>query len=287
MRRFSSEWFEAVSRDRFATSWSGVRGPRLPTMPWIKLPLHARIREIFEKYGEDLTFEPEEKLFPNTRVTHFMMVRQGITGRIAASPDAQASSAMALSSPGRLASGNLNWMTHRPAIGRYKALSHVEVKAISHIDFEDLISLKGDSLDLLKMMLTQFELGNLSDRLGFSILSLLGASLRLQALYLAWAVFYGNIKQMGGRDVVTMPSPGRRTHIEQVISVSSVTMDKLSALAHEEACFDRQGDFISLDASWLQDVHQWMRESDGEGALYPRPSRVEDFLYGVQEGEYF
>lgn len=287
MRRFSSEWFDAVAQDRFAVPWSTMRGPRLPTMPWVKVPLNSRIRELFDKYGEVLTFEPEEKLFPTSRVTHFHMVSRGITGRIAASPDAQSSSAMALSSPGRLACGNLNWSTHRPAIGRYKALSNVEVKSISHIDFDDLLFRQDDSNELLKIMMTQFELGNLSDRLGFAIVSLLGAHQRLQALYLAWAVFYGKITCEGGRDVVTMPSPGRRAHIEAVISVSSVTMDKLSTQIRDEAAFKRDGDFISLDASWLQSIHQWMRESDGSASLYPRPARVEDFLYGVQEGDYF
>ena len=41
-----------------------------------------------------------------------------------------------------------------------------------------------------------------------------------------------------------------------------------------------------IKASVLQTAHDWMRHGDGDGVLYPRPARVEDLLYGAQEGFY-
>lgn len=287
MRRFTDAWIDAVGLKRFAGPWSSPRGPRLPILPWIAVPLHPIIREFFETCGREVHFAPGEKFFPTTQVTHFITVTSGLTGRVAAILDGRSGAgAMALSPAGRFAAGNLNWVTRRPAIGRYYALSQCTVRMIPHVDAEERILARDDANDFLRILYTQFELGNLSDRMAFSTLALLQAPLRLQAFFLAWSVFYGTIREEGGRHIVRMPSPGRRAHIEDVLSVSSVTMDKLSSHLHAEAAFERDGELVTFDAAWLQEAHDWMRACDGDGVLYPRPRSVIDFLYGAQAGEY-
>lgn len=287
MRRFTDAWLDAVGLKRFAGPWSSPRGPKLPILPWIAVPLNPRIREFFMTCGREVRFEPGEKFFPTTQVTHLLMVTSGLTGRMAAVDEGRkGASAMALSTAGRFAAGNLNWITRRPAIGRYFALSQCTVRMIPHVEAEERILARDDANEFLRILYTQIELTNLSDRMGFSVLALLSAAMRLQSFYLAWSVFYGTIREEGGRHIVRMPSPGRRAHIEDVLSVSSVTMDKLSSHLHAEAAFERDGEFVTFDAAWLQEAHDWMRACDGDGVLYPRPKSVIDFLYGAEAGEY-
>lgn len=287
MRRFTDAWIEAVGLKRFSGPWSSPRGPKLPILPWITVPLHPLIREFFETCGREVCFAPGEKFFPTTQVTHFVAVTSGLTGRgVAVLRDRSGAGAIALSTPGRFAAGNLNWVTRRPAIGRYCTLSQCTVRMIPHVEAEERILARDDANEFLRILYTQIELINLSDRMGFSVLALLSAPQRLQALFLAWAVFYGSIREEGGRHLVRMPSPGRRSHIEDVLSVSSVTMDKLSSHLHAEAAFERDGEFVVFDAAWLQEAHGWMRACDGDGVIYPRPKSVIDFLYGAEAGEY-
>ena len=186
---------------------------------------------------------PERYFFPTTQVTHFVLVRDGLTARIASTFDGQpGAGAMALSPPNRLACGNLNWTTHRPAIGRYMTLTHATLSSISHNQFDEVIS--DVPKEILRKLFMQFELNNLSDRMGFALLALMPAIVRFQALFLSWAVYFGTIENVSGEgDIVTMPAPGRRWHIEQVICSSSVTLDKIVAELAQTHGYERCGDF--------------------------------------------
>lgn len=285
-KRFSKEWFEALKTERFCGEWSTERGPKLPTHPWVTPPLHPVLRAYFDRFAEEQRLLPEKQFFPTTQVTHFVLVREGLTARIASTFDGQpGAGAMALSPPNRLACGNLNWTTHRPAIGRYMSLSHVKIAGISHVQFDTLIA--NAPVDVLRKLFTQFELNNLSDRMGFSLIALMPAMTRFQALFLSWAVYFGRIENVPGvGDVVTMPAPGRRWHIEQVIRASSVTLDKILSEAAARFGYERMGEFVRFRAEMLQPAHDWMRYGDGDGIIYKRPEHVEDLLYGAAAGEY-
>lgn len=285
MRRFSKSWFDAVNSDRIAGEWSLDRGPRMPTMPWICPPLHPLLREFMTRYGARTELRPGEYLFPTAQVTHLVYVAQGLTGRVASTIEGQAgAAAMAYSPSKRLAAGNLNFATRRPAIGRYVALSHAVLYTLPHAEADE--RLEEMPISFLRKMWVQFEMNNLSDRLGFSVLSLLPAVQRTKALLLAWAAYFGQIYEESGRDFIRMPVPGRRKHMERVVNISSVTMDKISRLLHIEADYQRDGDFMVFRADFLQDIHEWMRHGDGDGVIYARPPRVEALLYGAQSGAY-
>lgn len=187
MRRFSPQWFDALRTKRFSREWPGVSGPAAPVMPWVTPPLHPYIRNLFSTWGVVREFGPGEWLFPRVQVRSFMYVEEGLTGRILASLDGQpGAGAMALSPPMRNASGNLNWVTGRAAIGRYQALSHVRVREIRHSDMHDILK-PWINQDIFLLVMGQAELINLSDRMGFAILALLPAMERLKALFLCWA----------------------------------------------------------------------------------------------------
>lgn len=281
MRRFSQEWFDALSLCRFAGPWPDLSGPRAPVMPWITIPLHPLLLEAFGRIGEVREFGPGELLYPHVQVRSYMLVESGLTGRFVATADGQpGSGAMALSAPMRNAAGNLNWVTRRAAIGRYEALSHVRVREISHAEAVEY--LHGQSEDFWMAVCAQGELINLSDRFGFALIALQPAMGRLKALLIAWALFYGEVFEEDGRVRVRMPVPGRKSHIAQVIRTSAVTLDTLLAELRATGRYVREGDFVSLDAEVLQDVHEWMRHAEGLDAYLGRPRRVEDMLLAAQ-----
>ncbi len=284
MRRFSEEWFKALENTRFTARWRDFSGPRVPIVPWVTPPLHPSLRSVFDELGETREFEPGDWLYPHVQVRSFMYVESGLTGRVAASLDGQSGAgAMALTPPLRHASGNLNWITGRSAIGRYLALSHVRIREIRHTEVMTRVrSLKPKHYLLL---LAQNELINLTDRMGFAVLALLPAMDRFKALLLAWALFYGQMHDEAGRLFVRIPVPGRKTHIANVVRTSLVTLDTLIGTLRDEAGYRREGDFVTFEAAALQSAHDWMRHADGEEAYMPRPKWVADMLLAAQEEE--
>lgn len=286
MKRFSLPWHRSLQvNHRFCGPWPDFHGPRIPIMPWVTPPLHPQILSEFQRMGNIYDVEAGAHLLADTMVTVFVVVLEGLTGRVASTLEGQKSRAMALSAPRRFACGNLNFSTRRPAIGRYFALTKARLLYVRQGDVDDWLS--SQSLDLIRSFFTQIELCVLSDRLGFAALTLLPAPMRLQALLLSWAFFFGSIKAVPGcGDIIEMPVPGRREHLEQVLSVSSATLDKLIAQLHEDAHFERDSnDFVRFQASVLQPVHEWMRYGDGDNAMYRRPRRVEDMLYQAQQAD--
>lgn len=274
-RRFSSAWMKALSVVKPERAWLNEYGPRIPTLPWVTTPMPPVLRELFDEFGRKVTLSGGERLFNDTMVMDFVMVQKGLTGRFITSDSFDLSDALlALSPVGRLAAGNLNFLTKRPTIGHYVALSDVELRMLSHVAAESLFTTRQAAF---RAMLVQIEMQSLSDRMAFGIITMLPAMMRLKSLLLAWGAFFGTMKD----GVLRLPAPGRTTHIERTIGVSSVTMDKLRAELSATADFGRDGDFLYLRADALEDIHAWMRHADGRTALYSRPARVVDFLEGM------
>ena len=231
--------------------------------------------------GEVRELNPGDWLYPHVQVRSYMLVEAGLTGRIVATVDGQSGArAMALSTPMRNAAGNLNWLTHRSAIGRYQALSHLRLREIPHS--EALAFLMQADKDFYLALYAQMELINLSDRFGFAILALLPAIDRFKALLIAWSLFYGEVSE-GPRGLrIRVPIPGRKNHIAQVIRTSSVTLDGILRELKTAENWEREGDFVTFNASTLQSVHEWMRHAEGKDAYLARPARVEDMLLAAQ-----
>ena len=213
--------------------------------------------------GEVRELNPGDWLYPHVQVRSYMLVESGMTGLIVATVDGQSGAgAMALSTPMRNAAGNLNWLTHRSAIGRYQALSHVRLREIPHS--EALAFLMQADKDFYLALFAQMELINLSDRFGFAILALLPAIDRFKALLIAWSLFYGEVSE-GPRGLrIRVPLDGILRELKTAEN------------------WEREGDFVTFNASTLQSVHEWMRHAEGKDAYLARPARVEDMLLAAQ-----
>ena len=113
-------------------------------------------------------------------------------------------------------------------------------------------------------------------------MALLPAIDRFKALLTAWSLFYGEVSE-GPRGLrIRVPIPGRKNHIAQVIRTSSVTLDGILRELKTAENWEREGDFVTFNASTLQSVHEWMRHAEGKDAYLARPARVEDMLLAAQ-----
>lgn len=270
-RRFSDAWMNALRSIR-TKDWPDEAVRHVPMLPWITPPVPKNIRSLFEIHGRPLCVPAGESLFGTSFVTDFILITSGLSGRYL-TPDRvlDGDAILALSPTGRFACGNLNFITRRPTIGRYGTVSDLEALALSHGALEELIL---PNTQLFRELAFHLETTNLSDRMAFCMMVMLPAATRVKALLLAWAAYFGTLD--GGW--VTLPSPGRNAHIERVVGVSSVTMDKVRTELQTTGGFERDGDFLRIRAEALQDVHDWMRRTDDDSPLYRRPARVEDFL---------
>ena len=174
-----------------------------------------------------------------------------------------------------------NFNSGRPAIGRYLALTKTKCLVISHDSVRE--SIWKARPEYLRQCFTYSEIINLTDRMAFAVMGLLPAMDRLKSVLLAWALYYGTLSDDNGKLRVTMPAPCRNQNLADMISASSVTIDKLFADLKNNHGFRRKSDFISFEVDALQDLHTWMRRADGEDAKPQRPKWVADMLIAAQE----
>ncbi|MGN1209677.1 MAG: hypothetical protein ACI4SV_05195 [Duodenibacillus sp.] len=129
MRAPSSQWFEDIARVRYDRD-QAVRN--LPLFPWLAPPLACSVRDVIERWGVVRHLRAGDPVLggQSDRVDKVVLVRSGITVRHFGSPYAQHQNAYAISLPGRLACGNLNFFTSLPCVGRYYALVPSTVVAV-------------------------------------------------------------------------------------------------------------------------------------------------------------
>lgn len=269
-RRFSEAWTRALKEIR-TSDWPELR--YVPMLPFLTPPVPKVVREAFASAGRRLSVPAGQHFFGSTFVTDFILITSGLSGRYLAPNAAQAEGAgiLALSTTGRFACGNLNFLSRRPTIGQYAAISDLEAVAVSHVAVDEILHMRRD---LIRPLFTHIEVTNLSDRMAFGIMTLLSAISRYKCLLLTWAAYYGKFDD----GWIVIPTPGRNAHVERVIRASSVTMDKLRAELQQTAGMERAGDFVRLRPEALQDVHDWMRRADHSSSMYGRPANVVAFL---------
>lgn len=79
-------------------------------MPWIHHRLHPVLVRIFLRLGLSKTLKEERVFSPGERVDHVVLATRGVTARAIGSTKGD-SPAIALSTPGHLAAGNLNFFS--------------------------------------------------------------------------------------------------------------------------------------------------------------------------------
>lgn len=270
MRAPSAHWFEDIEQTRQST-WSSSVGPDFPVVPWIHPELHPQIRSLIERWGTEKQLGAQDPVLGTSdRVDQLVFVKSGITARCVGSPFSQSRLSVAVSIPGRLACGNLNFFTHRSCMGRYFAL----VPSVTLSVPQNLVmSLAKKDPEFMQILCIQFELANLSDRMGFAAETLLDIDDRILVFFLSWAVVYGHKITDGGTDWVEMPLTLRGEALRYVINCSSAAIERSLAALRKDGTLVVENDRMRVRLSALEKAHQWLRSSE-EPSVMPRPEML-------------
>lgn len=276
MRNVTTSWLAAISHARNGAGDADVLEKPFPVLPWLTMTLDPRLMALMDQIGIVKTFEADEYLLdPNEAVNKVAYVRRGVTGRSAGDPHGQKSLAIAISTPGRIAYGNLNFFTERHAIGRYFSLTPGEIVVC---DRKLLYSLILKDPVLLELTVKQFECCMLSDRLAFASLALLNAEDRLKAFGCTWAANYGErvVKEDG--DWIKMPAPMSRRVRTAIISVSGNWLDGKLQEWMKEGVWIRDGDWVWVRPAFLEPVYTWMLRAEGRSVRFDYPEHLSDLI---------
>lgn len=276
MLRISPEWEAAIAKPRREARLDEASSP-VPIVPWLAPSLHPELRELLARLGSVRRLAAGENVInPEEPVSSLVLVTRGVTGRSVGSPDGQSSEAIAVSTPGHIAAGNLNFFTRRPAFGRYFALTPCEIVSCPSDLLRRIIM---QDVHLLGLAARQFEACTLSDRLGFGCIALLGVEMRCKVLAYVWAVNYARVLNPGEDDMwLEMPVPLPRAVRCRVVSTSSVSMDKVLKHWKDSGMWERDGNWVRLRAAHLRDVFEWLRRSSDPTTLPAAKSVEEIFL---------
>lgn len=189
------------------------------------------------------------------RVDKLVLVQSGITVRHFGSPYAQNQNAYAISLPGRLACGNLNFFTSMPCVGRYYALVPSTVTAVS----QDLLRAmcRKDSESCITVM-QEFEDIALTDRLGFGATVALPIRDRILAFLLTWAEALGTLESIDGALWVSIPTPLSNDALRKVIYSSQAAFERAWRALREDGIYVADGDRARVLLSALEPVHRWL-----------------------------
>lgn len=270
MRAPSAHWFEDIEKTR-QSPWNGSAGPDFPVVPWIHPELHPQIRSLIERWGTEKQLGAQDPVLGTSdRVDQLVFVKSGITARCVGSPFSQSRLSVAVSIPGRLACGNLNFFTHRSCLGRYFAL----VPSVTLSVPQDLVmSLAKKDPEFMQILCTQFELANLSDRMGFAAETLLDIDDRILVFFMSWAAVYGHKITEGDTDWVEMPLTLRGEALRYVINCSSAALERCLAALRKDGTLIVENDRMRVQLKALEKAHQWLRSSEEPGVM-PRPEML-------------
>lgn len=266
MRPPSTNWLKEIEvfRNRAADD-----SYNLPTYPWLAPPLHPSIRSLIERWGIEREIAANEPVLGsvNDKVDKFVLVKSGITARCFGSIYAVKRPSVAFSVPGRLACGNLNFFSHRPCIGSYYALVPSVVVSIPQ---SLLFKVCEQDPKMLMICATEFELINLSDRLGFGVHSLLGVEDRLLAYFLSWSVAFGREEIIDNDTWISFPTPLRGSALQSVVNCSAAALERALGKLKQDGDYVSVSDTARIRLSVLRPIHNWMRNIEEKHSELPR-----------------
>lgn len=135
MRNVSNEWLAAISTGRDYSIDEKKRGCAVPVTPWLHPPVGKRLRDLITKLGTVRELDRQEILYPQGRkISDIVLVQQGVTARSFGNA-VSGPKAAAISTPGHFACGNLNFLTRRPSLGTYFALTKAPSRRMSQGSF--------------------------------------------------------------------------------------------------------------------------------------------------------
>ncbi len=276
MRNVSTTWLAAITHARNGAGDTDVLDRAFPILPWLTVSLHPKLTALMDQIGIVKTYGADEYLLePDEPVNKFAYVRRGVTGRSAGDPHGQKSLAIAISTPGHIAYGNLNFFTERHAIGRYFSLTPAEVVVCERDLLYNLIT---KDPELLSLLVKQFECCTLSDRLGFISLALLSAEDRLKGFGCTWAANYGELIERDGIEWIRMPAPLSRRVRTAIVSVSDTWLDAKLQAWKKSRVWLREGDWVFVRPELLEPVYAWMLRAKGRSVRFKYPEHLRDLI---------
>lgn len=269
MSNVSREWLSVIQNGRKQMLDAKSPDRSVPIVPWIHPPLHPTLQSLILKIGRKVSLSRQDKLISLDRsISHLAMVTSGVTARNFGNPTVGTETAAAISPPGHVAFGNLNFFTERPAFGHYFALTKAEIVVCN----KELLlpALKADP-ELFLLLIQHFESCALSDRLGFAYMAFAPVEERLKAFVISWSVHYAKLYEKEGNPWLTMPVPLTRSNRCLLANASSVSTDTYLKKWKDNGVWVRNGDFVSCPVAFLENTYTWMRHSEEQSAyVYPR-----------------
>lgn len=277
MSNVSPEWLAAIQRGRIYDIDSKDPENAVPIVPWIHPPLHPDLQRVILKIGRRVSLQRLDRLVPvERRINHLAFVLQGVTARNFGTPKAgpETDKAAAISPPGHVAFGNLNFFTTRPAFGHYFALTKAEIVICEK---PLLLPVLRAEPKLLELLLKHFESCTLSDRIGLAYMAFASVEQRLKAFVISWAVHYAVPFYKDGAMWLKMPVPLTRSNRCIVANASSVSTDNCLKKWKDQDVWIRNGDFVSFPVSFFEDTYHWMRSSE-EQSEYSYTTTLQEFF---------
>lgn len=270
-------WFERIQTPQFPLTDNLRTAP--PIVPWLTTPLAPSLRKIIRQLGRSRTIPAQTPLFARyENIDHIVLTQSGVSGRYLGSPYTQATISMAIAPPGCIAAGNLNLFTGRAAIGRYITLTKCQMLFCRKDHF--LQAIRHD-LETLRLVIQQWELITLSDRLGFACASLLSVDQRFQAFLLSWSLFYGRKKWINDRLWIEVPYPISRRSLANILRCSPKWLDTLLKTWQNDERIQRNGSWLWIRAEALNEIIHIIAHLEETPPNPWRPHRIEEYIYGV------
>lgn len=278
MSNVSPQWLAAIQAGRYYNIDDKDVKHSVPIVPWIHPTLPIELQNLILKIGRKVSLNRQEKLISLDRsINHLALVTQGVTARNFGNPIVGTEVAAAISPPGHLAFGNLNFFSERPAFGHYFALTKAEIIICNK---EHLLPALKTQPELFLLLLRHFEGCSLSDRIGFAFMAFAPVEERLKAFVIGWAVHYGKLFYQDNEAWVKMPVPLTRSNRCLVANASSVSIDTYLKKWRTNGVWNRDGDFVSFPVSFFEDTYSWMRNSE-EQSSYRYPSTFGELLHNL------
>lgn len=275
MSNVSPEWLAAISQGRQYSVAPTDTKYAVPITPWLHPPLDERLQALIRRLGIRRKLQRQEVIFANAQaVSELVLVEQGVVARNFGMASSKPHTSAAISTPGHLGSGNLNFFTRRPVFGQYFALTRAEVTCCAK---DLLLSVLSTDPKLFSLLLKHLECCTLSDRVGFALVAFAPVELRIKAFVITWAIHFAKIIEDGSDLVVKMPVPLTRNNRCLVANASSVSTDSCLKSWKDKGVWIREGDFVTFPASFFDDAYRWMRNAE-ENSPYVYPKTLSELF---------
>lgn len=269
MARLSQRWQDSILQSRNQSCGQSVLDSTFPIMPWITPALDPKLEALILRIGARRNFEPGELLFAkDQKIDQLAIVCRGVTAQGIGNFSQYA---VGLATPGRIAAGNLNFFSERHAIGRYFALTTAEVCFCPR---SLLLSILRRDERLFMSCVAQFECSALSDRLSFACLFLGDAVLRLKALTATWALNYGSLEKVNGKEWIRMPVPMTIRVRSQVINATSNWVDRIIAGWRKAGLCRREGEVVFVSIQLIEEGYTWLRSIEEADNKFHYPHSI-------------